>query len=108
MTPRDVLSLEPLLLGPVSYRVAGVETNPTAYTVEAAVTPLGTAPSVWVSASWETIPTALGGSSWWVRVMVGPGSAVGALTPGDHEARIRITVSGSEQPVLHAGTFAVA
>lgn len=106
MTPRDALSTEPILLGPVSHRVAGVETDPTSYTVEASFAPPGSAPSTWASASWETIPTSAG-PSWWVRVLVGPGSTVGALAPGDYLARIRINAPGTEEPVLTAGTLTI-
>lgn len=107
MKPIDALSTEPILLGPVSHRVAGVETNPTSYTVEAALVPAGGTPSVWTAAAWETVPSTTGANSWWVRLSVGPLSTLGALTPGDHRALVRILVSGTERPVLDAGTITV-
>lgn len=106
MRPVDALSTEPILLGPVSHRVAGVETDPTGFTVEVAFTATaGEAPADWTPASWETVPTNSGTDSWWVRVLVGPLSELGALDPGDRRVRVRISVAGDERPVLDAGVI---
>lgn len=104
MKPRSSQSTEPILLGPISHRIAGVETDPTGYVVEAAFTATaGELPTTWYPAAWETIPTAAGTDSWWVRIGIGPLSAVGTLAAGDHLAHVRVTVSGSERPELQAG-----
>ncbi len=104
MKPRSSQSTEPILLGPISHRIAGVETDPTSYVVEAAFTATaGELPATWHAAVWETIPTPSGADSWWVRVSIGPLSSVGTLAPGDHLAHVRVTVSGTERPELPAG-----
>lgn len=100
MLLRSTLSKETILFGPVRYLVDGVETSPTAFPVEVSLTD-GSNPSTWVTAAWSTI-TESGRSTYWAKVTVGAGTALGVQTVGVRRAWLRITAS-VETPVLEAG-----
>ncbi len=76
---------------------SGTADDPTTHPVRMAVSPAGQAPGTFASASWAS-----GASSPTAQVLVGPGSAIGALTPGVYSVFVSIDAS-PEAPVLLAG-----
>lgn len=65
-------------------------------TVELCLTATGVAPTSWTTGLWETI-----GGSLWAVVLIGPGSTIGQLAPGQYYVNVRVTDS-PEVPVLTA------
>lgn len=88
---------------PVIWTVAGVSTDPTANAVELAfVTPqVDPVTGDWKVGSWEAL-----GGRYWARLLVGPGSAYGALTKGNYSVWVRVTAN-PEVPAKHAGLLSV-
>lgn len=108
MTTVVSTSAEPILLGPISHKVVGVETDPTGLVVEAGFTDsIDVKPTAWTAATWETHTDGAGRVSWWVRISVGPTTTIGALDIQHHQCWARVTVSGTEKPVLPCGTLTV-
>jgi hypothetical protein len=111
MTTVVSTSTEPILLGPVSHKVLGVETDPTGSVVEAAFTADTDADPPadgdFKTATWETHTDGAGRETWWVKISIGPDATVGQLAEGHHQCWIRVTVSASEQPVKSAGILTV-
>lgn len=110
MTTVVSTSAEPILLGPISHKVEGVETDPTELVVEAWFTDtIDTKPTdvEWKTAAWETHTDGGGRESWWARIPIGPGTSVGALNIQHHQCWVRVTVSGTEKPVLPCGILTV-
>lgn len=111
MTTVVATSIEPVLLGPISHKVDGVDTDPTGNTVMATFTPDddGTAPgdAAFQSATWETHTDAAGREKWWVKISIGPGTDVGQLDEGHHQCWVQVTVSANEKPVLRAGILTI-
>jgi hypothetical protein len=110
MTTVVATSAEPVLLGPISHKVDGVEVDPTAFPVEAWFTEgvdIPPADGEWVVVSWETHTDRAGRDTWWVKVPIGPGTSVGSLNIQHHQCWVRVTVSASEKPVLPSGILTV-
>jgi hypothetical protein len=111
MTTVVSTSTEPVLLGPISRKVDGVDSDPTSFTVEACFTPDedGDPPSGsdYQTAAWETHTDPAGREKWWARISVGPGTDIGQLGEGHHQCWVRVTVSATEQPVLPAGILTI-
>jgi hypothetical protein len=87
---------------PVSATVNGVAYDPTSDTVQIAFTPVARDPDSadWLTASWET-----DGSSYFARVLVGPGGSV-QLAAGTFAVWVKV-VDDPEVPVLQAGTITI-
>ncbi len=110
MTTVVATSAEPVLLGPISHKVDGVETDPTGLVVEAWFTDSIDVPpeeAEWKTAVWETHADGAGRETWWVKISIGPGTSVGALNIQHHQCWARVTVSASETPVLPCGILTV-
>lgn len=90
---------------PIVGRVGGAQVVPTGFVVELAVLPQGTAVqnSDWKTGAWETDNTGPE-TIYFGTLMIGPGAASGiVLTSGiKYRAFGRVTVSGSEKPIVDA------
>lgn len=90
----------------VSATEAGSPVNPTADTVQMAVTAAGVDPTTeWATASWETEVTATG-TKYYARIQVGPSSTVGQLAVGNYEIWVKVT-DNPEVPVAQVGRLAI-
>lgn len=69
-------------------------TNPTGDTVQMAVALNYTNPTTWVPASWVTVT-----GVYYATVLIGPGSAIGALPVGQYQVWVKVT-DNPEIPVL--------
>jgi hypothetical protein len=111
MTVVVATSIEPVLLGSISNRLEGVETDPTGFPVGATFTPADddTDPvdADFKTATWETHTDAAGRDKWWVKVSIGSGTDVGQLDRGHYQCWVQVTVSANEKPVLRTGTLTV-
>lgn len=111
MTTAVSTSIEPILLGPISHKVDGVEVDPTANTVGATFTPdeddTPPADADFETASWETHTDAAGREKYWVKISIGPGTDVGQLGGGHHQSWVQVTVSANEKPVLRGGILTI-
>lgn len=63
-------------------------------TVELCLTPSGVDPTSWTTGSWKVVEGEL-----WATVLIGPGSTIGQLAPGQYYINVRVTDS-PEVPVL--------
>jgi hypothetical protein len=88
---------------PVRAREAGVDVNPTTFTVAIAFTGLNTDPVAgdWKAAAWET-----DGAIYKARIVVGPGGAVTLVKSRIYKAWVRITTP-TETPIIPAGQVIV-
>lgn len=106
ITTVDATSIEYVRV-PVAAREDGAAVNPTTSTVEMAVKTSGV-PSGgdWKTAAWETDATTTP-DTYYARILVGTGTAIGALAAGDtYSVWVRITDS-PETPVKRAGFLRV-
>lgn len=84
---------------PVTAKLAGVLLNPTTDVVKMAFSPMGSAPSTWTSATWETDSTTTP-ATYLARMMVGPGGTI-QLARGTFDIWVQVT-DNPEIPVLRS------
>lgn len=94
------------VLVPVTHHVAGVQTDPTAFTVQVGFAAGSTTPVTddFQDADWETNEVT-NPDTYFARCLVGPAGTV-ELDPGTYTMWVRIT-AGAETPVLRAGLLRV-
>lgn len=90
----------------VTATLQGQPYNPTADTVEFAITAVGGRPVTWYTGEWDGTDPIPGSTSYRAQVLVGPGSTGPTLEPGKYALFIRIT-DNPEQPVIPVGQLAV-
>lgn len=94
------------VLVPVTYRVAGVQTDPTEFTVQVGFSADSTTPDTgdFLAADWET-NEATNPDTYTARCLVGPAGTV-ELDPGTYTVWVRVAAV-AETPVLRAGLLRV-
>jgi hypothetical protein len=83
---------------PVSASKLGLPEDLSDNVVEFAFTTGSVDPTVWRTGDWETV-VENGATTYYARVLIGPGSTVGALTAGTYKVWVKITDS-PEVPVI--------
>lgn len=71
-------------------------TDPTSDTVQVAVAPTYTQPATWVTGTWVKQA-----GVFFISVLIGPGSTLGALTAGIYNVWVKVT-DNPEVPVMRA------
>lgn len=84
---------------PVTAKLAGVLLNPTTDVVKMAFSPMGSAPSTWTSATWET-DSSTTPATYLARMMVGPGGTI-QLARGTFDIWVQVT-DNPEIPVVRS------
>jgi hypothetical protein len=90
----------PYIKVPVTAKLAGVVLNPTSDVVQMAFSLVGSDPSTWYAAVWETDSTTTP-PTYLARILVGPGGATGALALGTYNIWVKVT-DNPEIPVLRS------